>query len=245
MTILIVAPRSDLATLDSEVSALVRSFHRPILVQGYVTEAELQRALTTDVDAFWFCGHSGADGIMLSNGILPPSALAQYLSTASVEWSFFNSCDSSAFVDRLQSAYPHNCYANITAIADQTAWRTAQLVALNYGDVGDIDRAVRLAAPPGTTPLRYFPSPSGGRGNMSQKDIEQVEQLSEQLRELNRVLTGDRRFRERGLIESVQHLESQYAAVMSELERQRFWLYVNGAGWIAVMLLELWLRFGR
>lgn len=244
MTILIVAPRSDLPNLDSEVSAIVRAFHRPILVQGYVTEVELQRALTTDVDAFWFAGHSSADGIMLSNGPLSPSALAQYLSTAGVEWSFFNSCDSSSFVDRLQAAYPHDCYANITAVSDQTAWRTAQLVALNYSSVGDIERAVKLAAPAGTTPLRFFPGLIG-RGSMSQKDIEQVEQLSEQLRELNRVLTGDRRFRERGLIESVQHLESQYASVMTKLERQQIWLYVNGAGWIFVTLLELWLRFGR
>lgn len=80
---------------------------------------------------------------------------------------------------------------------------------------------------------------------MSQKDIEQVEELSEQLRELSRVLTGDKRYRERGLIESVQHLEMQYGTVMAQLESQRFWLRINGAGWIAVIVLELWLRFGR
>ena len=80
---------------------------------------------------------------------------------------------------------------------------------------------------------------------MSQKDIEQVEELSEQLRELNRVLTGDKRYRERGLIESVQHLETQYATVLRQLEQQRMWLRLNGLGWGAVLVLELWLRFGR
>lgn len=80
---------------------------------------------------------------------------------------------------------------------------------------------------------------------MSQKDIEQVEELSEQLRELYRVLTGDRRYRERGLIESVQHLETQYATLTRQLDQQRIWLRINGAGWAAVLLMELWLRFGR
>lgn len=80
---------------------------------------------------------------------------------------------------------------------------------------------------------------------MSPKDIEQVEELSERLRELNRVLTGDKRYRERGLIESVQHLEIQYAKLVHQLEQQHIWLHLNGVGWAAVLLLELWLRFRR
>lgn len=236
MTILIVAPRSDLANLDSEVSALVRAFHRPILVQGYVTETELQRALTTDVAAFWFCGHSNADGILLSNGTLSPHGLAQYLSTANVEWSFFNSCEAAAFVGQLQSAYKHDVYANITTISDVSAWRTAQLVALTYSDVGDIEQAVNTAAPPGTTPLRFFSSPSR-RGKMSQRDLESVQELSEQIAELTKVLAGDKRYRSRGLIETVQHLERQ-------IETQRMWMIISNAGWFLVAILEIWFRFG-
>jgi hypothetical protein len=247
MSVLIFAPpQPSLPNLNSELAALTRCFHRPLLAHN---EIELQRAIAEsgeDVDGFWFAGHAGATGIASDNGIMSPQTIAQYLSTAGVDWAFFNSCESAKFVGSLQAYYPCDVFASITEIGDIDAWRVASLVALNLSNTGDIFRAVRMAAPTGTTSLQPFPrSDHSGRGAMSQKDIEQVEELSEQLRELNRVLTGDKRYRERGLIESVQHLETQYATVLHQLEQQRMWLRLNGVGWAAVLLLELWLRFGR
>lgn len=247
MSILIVAPRQpSLPALDDEVAAIVRCFHRPILVQGNVTEAELQRALTPGIEAFWFAGHAGEHGILLSNdSLLPVNALAQYLSSANVEWSFFNSCDSGGFVRQLQSAYPHDTYAYITEIADIEAWRTARLVALNYLNVGNILQAVKTAAPAGSTPLRYFPSPDGDGRRMSQRDIESVQELSEQIAELTKVLAGDGRYQRSGLIDNVRHLEERLTAILEEQARQRTWLLLNSIMMALVLVIELWLRFGR
>lgn len=244
MSILIVAPRQpDLTTLDNEVAAIVRCFHRPLLVQGNVTEAELQRALTSDIEGFWFAGHASERGVMLSNGVLlPVDALAQYLSSANIDWSFFNSCESGLFVNRLQTSYAHDCYAYITEIADIAAWRTASLVALNYSNVGNILQAVRSAAPAGTTPLRYFPSPEGRR--MSQRDLESVQELSEQIAELTKVLTGDGRYQRSGLIDNVRLLENRLTSIMNEQERQRAWLLLNSVMMALVLIVELWLRVG-
>lgn len=227
MSILIVAPRQpSLPALDDEVAAIVRCFHRPILVQGNVTEAELQHALTPDIEAFWFAGHASEHGILLSNEFrLPVNALAQYLSSANVEWSFFNSCDSGGFVRQLQSAYPHDTYAYITEIADIEAWRTARLVALNYSNVGNILQAVKTAAPAGSTPLRYFPSPDGDGQRMSQRDIESVQELSHQLKELSHALVGDNLSMQPGLIATVRSLQQ-------DVEGLRWWLRLNALGWI-------------
>lgn len=246
MSILIVAPRQpDLATLDNEVAAIVRCFHRPLLVQGNVTEAELQRALTSDIEGFWFAGHASERGVMLSNGVLlPVEALAQYLSSANIDWSFFNSCESGLFVNRLQTSYAHDCYAYITEIADIAAWRTASLVALNYSNVGNILQAVRSAAPAGTTPLRYFPSPDEDGRRMSQRDLESVQELSEQIAELTKVLTGDNRYQRSGLISSVRHLEERLTSIMEEQARQRSWLLLNSVMMALVLIVELWLRVG-
>lgn len=246
MSILIVAPRQpSLPELDDEVAAIVRCFHMPILVQGNVTEAELQRVLTPDIEAFWFAGHASDLGIMLSNDVLlPVNALAQYLSSASIDWSFFNSCESGLFVNRLQISYAHDCYAYITEIADIEAWRTARLVALNYSNVGNILQAVRTAAPAGTTPLRYFPSPDGDGRRMSQRDLESVRDLSEQIAELTKVLTGDGRYQQSGLIENVRHLENRLTAIMDEQSRQRTWLLLNSVMMLLVLVVELWLRIG-
>lgn len=227
MSILIVAPRQpSLPALDDEVAAIVRCFHRPILVQGNVTEAELQHALTPDIEAFWFAGHASEQGILLSNEFrLPVSALAQYLSSANVEWSFFNSCDSGGFVRQLQAAYPHDTYAYITEVADIEAWRTARLVALNYSNVGNILQAVKTAAPAGSTPLRYFPSPDGDGRRMSQRDIESVQELSHQLKELSHALVGDTLSMQPGLIATVRSLQQ-------DVEGLRWWLRLNALGWI-------------
>lgn len=239
MSVLIFAPpQPGLSNLNSELAALTRCFHRPLLAHD---EVELQRAIAEsgeDVEGFWFAGHAGAAGIALEKGVMPPQTIAQYLSTASADWAFFNSCESAKFVGSLQAHYPCDVFASITEIEDIDAWRVASLVAINFSNTGDIFRAVRMAAPTGTTSLQLFPRPDhSDRGAMSQKDIEQVEELAEQIRELNRVLTGDKRFREKGLIESVQHLERQ-------INRQRIWIIIGNAGWILVFILELWFRFG-
>ncbi len=187
MSILIVAPRQPaLSTLDNEVAAIVRCFHRPILVQGDVTEATLQNALTDDIEGFWFAGHASERGLLLSNDyLLPVDALAQYLSSANIKWSFFNSCESGLFVNRLQTIYAHDCYAYITEIADIAAWRTASLVARNYSNVGNILQAVKSAAPAGTTPLRYFPSSTWEKIAMREGNDDR---LATQMQDLTRAI---------------------------------------------------------
>ncbi len=245
MSILIVAPRQpSLLSLDNEVAAIVRCFHRPILVQGDVTETTLQQALTDDIEGFWFAGHASERGLLLSNDyLLPVDALAPYLSSAAIEWSFFNSCESGLFVSQLQSRFAHDCYAYITEIADIAAWRTASLVARNYSNVGNILQAVKSAAPAGT-PLRYFPSPIGDGRNMSQRDLESVQALSGQIAELTKVLTGDGRYQRSGLIDNVRHLENRLTAIMEEQERQRIWLLLNSVLMAAILLVEIFLRWG-
>ncbi len=245
MSILIVAPRQPALTmLDNEVAAIVRCFVRPILVQGDVTEATLQNALTDDIEGFWFAGHASECGLLLSNDyLLPVDALAQYLSSANVEWSFFNSCESGLFVNRLQTIYAHDCYAYIAEIADIAAWRTASLVARNYSNVGNILQAVRQAAPAGT-PLRYFPSTIGDGQRMSQRDLDSVQELSGQIAELTKVLAGDGRYQRSGLIDNVRHLEERLTSIMEEQARQRTWLLLNSVMMALVLIVELWLRVG-
>ncbi|MBX3012354.1 MAG: hypothetical protein KF832_12640 [Caldilineaceae bacterium] len=243
MSTLIVAPyQPDLPTLESEVAALVRCFYRPILVQGRVTEIDLQHALTGEIQGFWFAGHSSGEGLQLSNTILTPQALAQYLSTAGVTWSFLNSCDSALFVVGLQASYPHDVYASITALEDKTAWRTALLMARNYGNTGNIHTAYRVASPAGTTPLRYFPNPQ--EGVMSKQEVDQIEELSAQIRELTRVLTGDDRYQQNGLIANVRQLEGRLALIMEEQAKQRMWLLLNSALMVAILGVEVLLRVG-
>lgn len=243
MSILIFAPpQPGLAQQSSEVAALINCFHRPLLAHS---EDELRQCVETSdesIEGFWFVGHSGAAGVVADGRTMAVRTLAQYLSTAAIEWSFFNSCESLLFIDELQKLYSHDCYAYITEIADIAAWRTARLVARNYSNVGNILQAVQTAAPAGTTPLRYFPNPVGGQ-RMSQKDLESVQELSEQIAELTKVLTGDGRYQRSGLIKNVRHLENRLTAIMEEQERQRAWLLLNSAMMVAILIIEIFIRW--
>ncbi len=245
MSVLVFAPpQPDLTAQSSEVAALINCFDRPLLAH---TEDELRRCIEAadePINGFWFVGHSGAAGIVADGKSMPVRALAQYLSTAAIEWSFFNSCESLLFIDELQKLYSHDCYAYITEITDIAAWRTARLVARNYSNVGNILQAVRSAAPAGTTPLRYFPSTIGDGQRMSQRDLDSVQELSGQIAELTKVLTGDGRYQRSGLIDNVRHLEERLTSIMEEQARQRTWLLLNSAIMTLVLIVELWLRVG-
>lgn len=227
MSILVFAPpQPDLRLQQREVSAIVNAFERPLLAH---TEDELRHAIERadeDIEGFWFIGHSGPAGIVANGQALSPAVIGQYLSVAGVEWSYFSSCESAAFIRNLQAVYAHDCYAYIVEVFDTAAWRNAALIATKYADVGDIHQAVRAGAPANSTELRFFPSSTGSSGGrMSQRELDQVEGLSQQLTELKQVLVGDQWHREDGLIESVRRLKT-------DTESLRWWLRLNAVGWI-------------
>lgn len=246
MSVIVFAPpQASLPAQAREVATLVNNFDHPLLAQ---TEDDLQRCIEVANDAIvglWFVGHSSAAGLAVGGQTMTPATLGQYLSTAGVEWSFYNSCESAMFIEQVQKSHDHDCYANITEVNDTSAWRTAALVAAKYADVGDIHRAVRLAAPPGSTPLRFFPSGNMSRGNMSQRDVEQAAELSRKISELTQVLTGNSLFKEPGLIESVRSLQTRQSFLMEEITELRWWARANTLGLLLVGIIEIWARFWR
>jgi hypothetical protein len=187
MSVLVFAPpQPDLTAQSSEVATLINCFDRPLLAH---TEDELRQCIEDadePIEGFWFVGHSGAAGIVADGKSMSVRTLAQYLSSANVEWSFFNSCESLLFIDELQKLYSHDCYAYITEITDIAAWRTARLVARNYSNVGNILQAVKSAAPAGTTPLRYFPSSMWEKNTM--REDRNDDRLATQMQDLTKAI---------------------------------------------------------
>ena len=236
MSVIVFAPpQPDLATQPREVATMINAFERPLLAH---TEDELRQCIEgagDDIEGFWFIGHSSAAGIVASGQTLSPAIIGQYLSTAGVQWSYFSSCESAAFIRDLQDVYPHDAYAYIVEIADLPAWRTAALIAAKYANVGDIHQSVRAAAPTNSTELRFFPSGTGSGGEMGQKELDTVEVLSQQLTAQEKVLIGDQYHREDGLIETVRTLKR-------DVESMRVWFRFGVVGLfanVAVMLAVL------
>lgn len=218
-------PQPDLALQPREVATMINAFDRPLLAHTEDGLRQVIEGADDGIEGFWFIGHSGPAGIVANNQTLSPAVIGQYLSTAGVQWSYFSSCESAAFVKQLQDVYPHDAYACIVEIADLPAWRTAALIAAKYANVGNIHQAVRAGAPANSTDLRFFPSGVGSGETMGQKELVQVEALSHQLTELKQVLVGDQWHREDGLIDAVRKLKT-------DTESLRWWLRVNTVGWM-------------
>lgn len=189
MSVIVFAPpQPDLALQPREVATMINAFERPLLAH---TEDELRQCIEgagDDIEGFWFIGHSSAAGIVAGGQTLSPAVIGQYLSTAGVQWSYFSSCESAAFVEQVQKVYLHDAYAYIVEVFDTAAWRNAALVAANYRGSGDIHRAVRQAAPAGSTPLRFFPSSMGSEGGISMREDRNDDRLAVQMQDLTKAI---------------------------------------------------------
>ena len=236
MSVIIFAPpQPDLALQPHEVATMINAFDRPLLAHTEDGLRQVIEGADGGIEGFWFIGHSGPSGIVANNQTLSPAVIGQYLSTAGVQWSYFSSCESAAFIQQVQAVYSHDAYAYIVEVADLPAWRTAALIAAKYANVGNIHQAVRAGAPANSTALRFFPNGTGDEGEMSQKELDQVEMLSQQLTELEKVLIGDQWHRQDGLIETVRTLQR-------DVDSMRLWFRVGVVGLfanVAVMLAVL------
>ncbi|RIK41599.1 MAG: hypothetical protein DCC55_11320 [Chloroflexi bacterium] len=169
----------------NEMVELVRTFLRPIVLTGRVTEGDIANAVREQqFDAFWFIGHATDTAVALSDKLLPVRALGQYLARAEVDWSYLNTCDSGAFVEQLQAIHAHDVYANIAAINDADATRNGVLLAQGIADAGRVQRAYHIAAAGRASSLRYFPSPNGAV-------VRDNPDLERRVERLERVVLGD------------------------------------------------------
>lgn len=189
MSVIIFAPpQPDLALQPREVTMMINAFDRPLLA---TTEDELRQAIegaTDSIEGFWFIGHSGPAGIVANSQTLSPAVIGQYLSVAGVQWSYFSSCESAAFIEDVQDVYPHDAYAYIVEVLDTAAWRTAALIAANYSNSGDIHQSVRAAAPANSTDLRFFPSDTGSGGRISMREERSDDRLAVQMQDLTKAI---------------------------------------------------------
>lgn len=187
MSVLIFAPpQPELSLQQREVATMINAFERPLLAH---TEDELRHCIerADKIEGFWFIGHSGPSGIVANGQTMTPAVIGQYLSVAGVQWSYFSSCESAAFIRNLQAVYAHDCYAYIVDVFDAAAWRNAALIAAKYANVRDIHEAVRVGAPANSADLRFFPSVTNrGRKVMREERIDDL--LVGQMQDLTKAI---------------------------------------------------------
>lgn len=147
MKTLLIAPRTDLPNVDTEVQAIWQSGLDIEPRIGEVRHADVLRAVTNgDYDAFWFAGHATKDGLMLTDGPLSASELTPMIRDR-FELVVINSCDSQQTAQMLQNETGAAVVATVVEVPDWLAFQTGALFAQKLAETGDIPTAYNAARP--------------------------------------------------------------------------------------------------
>lgn len=135
MDILFIAPTSSLSYQADELKKIMHSDARVTPLTGTVTVRTLVQALDRHYDIIWFAGHSGEDGLSLSDGKLPVSELAPLVKNSRLI--LLNSCESAGIASRLRDATSIDVIAHIGEVEDRFAFRFGATFINNLKRYGD------------------------------------------------------------------------------------------------------------
>lgn len=148
MRVLLVAPRTDLLYADAEVQRVLRSGLDVIPVLGSVRHDDLIDELASNYDVLWLCTHGTKAGVLLSDGMLTASELAQ-LVRGRFELVVINTCDSIDTAQMIQNETDAEIIATICDVPDTTAFVTGTLFARALAQTQDSIAAYNIARPGG------------------------------------------------------------------------------------------------
>lgn len=144
--VLLVAPRTNLLSVDAEVQAILRSGLQVTPLIGTVEHDDLVSEMQGNYDVLWLCTHGNSEGIMLSDGILPASLLTS-LARDSFDLIVLNTCNSIATAQMLQNETNAEVIATIIETPDREAFQTGALFARALANLGDTEAAYQRAKP--------------------------------------------------------------------------------------------------
>lgn len=136
MKILFVAPSRDLRYAGPEIQTVINLLHPEILLDDGATIDALLEKLKGGYDLLWFAGHSGDDGLEMSDGILSADVLTQFLLDEGTAL-FLNSCSSLLVALHVNQELRSDVIATIGDVEDIRAYQTgvlfARMLAKGYG----------------------------------------------------------------------------------------------------------------
>ena len=147
MRTLLLAPHTDLPNVDAEVQAVLRSGLDVTPRLGDVRNVDVLTDITSgEYDVFWHAGHTTADGLLLTDGVLSASELTPLIRNR-FELVVLNSCDTQQTAQMLQNETGAAVVATIVAVPDRLAFQTGALFARELARTGDISTAYQAAKP--------------------------------------------------------------------------------------------------
>lgn len=194
---LLIAPKSDLEFVDSEVQRVANALH-PRLLFGQVTLEDVLDALAqSSYDIIWFACHGVPDGVILSDGLLDAATIIQVLRPAPPRVVVLNSCSSVQAATQIHDELGAAVICTVVTIPDRDAYVTGAQLAHALGQGMEVGEAYQASRP--------------GRNR-------QYVLLNSSI-----IFNGDDRFDDvnRLLLEVSRQLQAEIAGLRHELNEQR------------------------
>ena len=145
MKVLLVAPASNLLLAYEEVQDIARSGLVVTPLLGNVTRTELLREIKSgSYDVLWLATHGSADGIQLSDGMLPAGDLVP-LVRERFKLVVLNTCSSLATAQLIQEEGNAGVICTIADVPDQVAFAMGSLLAGHLAAGKSVSEAFRLS----------------------------------------------------------------------------------------------------
>ena len=205
MYVLIIAPtHTDLPNATAEVAAIER-WHDVRLVSGTVRDSDIADAVEDGpYDVIWWVTHGSDQGVLLSDGWLSIDGVGQYLRTSGAKLCILNTCESEQIALRVVSGSESDIVCTIAPVDNRDAIRLGSLLAGELAHTDDFYEAYKIVAPAGGL-YRYMRAKGQYRRRNNNDDVT--------LQDIYRVLVGDGRFGEVGLVTRVGSVEKRVSAV--------------------------------
>lgn len=139
ISVLLIAPTSDLPLAQAESQDLLRSGLRVTPIFSPVSQVTLTREIRSSrYDGLWLLGHMDADGNFgLDNKEMLSAPALTSLVRGRFEWVYLNTCHSIKAAQMLQNETKAAVICTIAEIADSEAYRTGSLFADALARLGD------------------------------------------------------------------------------------------------------------
>lgn len=151
--VLLVAPQTNLLSVDNEIQEVVNSGLSVRLLRTNVTEDEIAELLVNgNYQVLWFATHAGEfDGeikILLTNDqTMTANTLTQMVRGTGLEMIYLNTCTSLGIAQAIQDEIDLPIIATVAAVPDTLAYRTGWLFARRLAQSGDYRLAYEASKP--------------------------------------------------------------------------------------------------
>lgn len=147
MATLLIAPHSDLPNADAEQQRIINLLRPQVLLGDVAISGVLDCVQSSQFDVVWFLGHSGVDGLQLTDGILSPAHLAQILRQNPPQLVVLNSCSSIHVAMQIHDDLRTAVVCTVLDVPDLDAYVTGAALAAALAQGLDVTEAYQRSRP--------------------------------------------------------------------------------------------------